>query len=58
MKKIWWKITVLSSLLGGAFVLLGIINAVSAIQEAASSAIGIAFSVIPYCIARAFSEIK
>ncbi len=42
--------------LGGLTVIVGISAANGAPQEAAAAAMGIAFAVIPYCLAKAVSE--
>ena len=56
MKKFLWVLTMIGSVLGGLVVLLGVIGAKGAPQEAAAAAIGISFAVIPYCLARAAAE--
>jgi len=56
MKKFLWVLTAIGSVLGGLVVLIGVTAAKGAPQEAAAAAIGIAFAVIPYCLARAASE--
>jgi len=57
MKKALWIIVIIGSILGGVAALIGVIGAKSAPQEASAAAIGLAFAVIPYCLARAVSEI-
>ncbi len=57
MKKFFWIVTIISSSLGGLFAFGGVAFANGAPQEAAAAAIGVACAVIPYCIARAVSEI-
>lgn len=57
MKKILWILTAIGSVLGGLLAFVGVAVAKGSPQEAASAAIGIAFAVIPYCLARAASEI-
>lgn len=57
MKKLFWITTIISSGLGGFVAIEGIANASSAPQQAAAAAMGVAFAVIPYCIARAVSEL-
>jgi hypothetical protein len=52
-----WALTVLSAVLGGVVVTFGVFAASGAPQEAAAAAIGVALAVIPYCLARAVSEI-
>jgi sugar phosphate permease len=56
MGKFLWVLTAIGSVLGGLVVIIGVIAAHSAPQEAAAAAMGIAFAVIPYCLARATSE--
>lgn len=56
MKKMLWTLTVVGSVLGGIILILGVMSAESAPQEAAIAAIAIGLSVIPYCLARAVSE--
>lgn len=58
MKKSLWILTIIGSLLGGLMALIGLFAANSAPQEAAAAAMGIAFAVIPYCLARAASELS
>ena len=57
MKKFLWVLTVIGSVLGALVALLGVVGAKGAPQEAAAAAIGLAFAVIPYCLARAATEI-
>lgn len=57
MNRIFWILTILGTILGGAIALLGVMNAKGAPQEAAAAAVGVACAVIPYCLARAVSEI-
>jgi hypothetical protein len=57
MERFLWGLTVFCSTLG-MFVLLGIAGAESAPQEAAVAAIAAALAVVPYCLARALSEIR
>jgi len=58
MKKFLWILTISGSIIGTAVLALGLPAAKSAPQEATVAAIGIAFAVIPYCLARAVSEIS
>jgi len=53
-----WKITHLSSWFGALILVATFILSESAPQQAAGAALGIGFAVIPYCIARAQSEVK
>ena len=57
MIKVLWVFTLLGSLLGGLFGVLGLLTAHGAPQEAAAAAIAVACAVIPYCFARAASEL-
>lgn len=57
VSKFFWIVTVLGSLLGGAIMFFGVLFANGAPQEAAAAAVGVAFAVIPYCIARAAKEL-
>ena len=56
MKKFLWVLTMIGSVLGGLVVLCGVIGANGAPQDAAAAAVGIAMAAIPYCLARAASE--
>ena len=58
MQRFLWKMTAAGSLLGGLFAIAGAVFAKSAPQEAAAAAVGVAAAVIPYCLARAYSEMK
>lgn len=58
MKTFFWIITILCSLIGALVAFVGVSEANGAPQEAAAAAMGIAFVVIPYCLARAVSEIS
>lgn len=58
MKKFLWVLTAIGSVLGVLTVVFGVMGAKGAPQEAAAAAIGIAFAVLPYCLARAASEIS
>ena len=58
MKKLLWVLTILGSILGAAIVPIGISASKGAPQEAVFIALGIAFAVIPYCLARAYSELR
>ncbi len=57
MKKLLWVLTIIGSVIGGLIVCAGVLGASGAPQEAAAAAMGVAFAVIPYCLARAVSEI-
>ena len=52
-----WLFTILGCLLGALIGITGILAAKGAPQEASAAAIAVACAVIPYCLARAVSEI-
>lgn len=56
MRKFSWALVIVGALLGG-FTLLAVVSAQSAPQEAALAAIAVALAVIPYCFARAVTEL-
>ena len=58
MGKTFWIITLIGSGLGILTLIGTLMGASSAPQQAAGAAIAVAFAVIPYCAARAISEIK
>jgi sugar phosphate permease len=58
MQKIFWILTILGSALGALTALVGVMTAKGAPQEAAAAAVGLAFAVIPYCLARAVGELS
>lgn len=58
MKKILWIATVVGALVGAITFLLTLVGANSAPQEAAGSAMALCFTVIPYVVARGYSEFK
>jgi len=58
MEKILWKITIVGSVLGLSTLFMTLMGASGAPQEAAGAAIAVALAVIPYCVARAFSEMQ
>ena len=58
MKTFFWVITILCSLIGALVAFVGVSAAHGAPQEAAAAAMGMAFAVIPYCLARAVSEVS
>lgn len=57
MKTFAWVMTMIGCVLGGIVVLFGIFGANGAPQQAASAGIGISLAAIPYCFARAVSEV-
>ncbi len=56
MNKFLWILVIIGSILGGLIAFIGVAAAESAPQEAAAAAVGIGLAVIPYCLARAVSE--
>jgi hypothetical protein len=56
MKTILWVLTIIGCIVGGFIAVAGILGANGAPQEAAAAAVGVACAVIPYCLARAASE--
>ena len=58
MIKLLWILTIVGSILGAFAAIIGITAATGAPQEASAAAIGVALAVIPYCLARAVSEMK
>lgn len=56
MKRTLWTLSVVSSILGAIIFLVGVITGGSELDIVNFSAIGIAFAVIPYCLAQAVSE--
>ena len=58
MKGALWVITIVGSAIGAFVSITGVLAANGAPQEAAAAAIGVACAVIPYCLARAVSELN
>lgn len=58
LAKLMWVITIIMSIIGAVVSFGGMMMAKSAPQEAAAAAMGLSCAVIPYCIARAFTEIR
>jgi len=58
MRRTLWFVTALASFLGALLFVFGIPSAESAVQESAIAAIAIGLAVIPYCLARAATELK
>ncbi|MBM3419278.1 MAG: hypothetical protein FJY17_10220 [Bacteroidetes bacterium] len=58
MGKTFFKITLVGSGLGILTLIGTLLGASSAPQQAAGAALAVAFAVIPYCAARAISEMK
>lgn len=57
MAAFFWVLTIIGSVIGGLVVLVTLGSAKGAPQEAAGAAIGLSFAILPYCIARALSEL-
>lgn len=58
MAKFMWIVTIIMSLIGAVVGFGGMHLANSAPQEAAAAGMGLACAVIPYCIAKALTEIR
>lgn len=58
MYKFLWALTAIGAVFGGLIAFFGVLGANGAPQEAAAAAMGMACAVIPYCLARAYSESK
>ncbi|MBC3421781.1 hypothetical protein [Pseudomonas sp. RW3S2] len=58
MAKFMWVVTIIMSLIGAIIGFTGMHAATSAPQEAAAAAMGLAWAVIPYCIAKALTELR
>ncbi len=56
IKELLWLLTIGGSVTGGIFLFVGIDEAQSAVQEASIAAISVGMAVIPYCLAKAYSE--
>ena len=54
--KALWILTIVGAVIGGLIAVLGVFAVSSAPQQAAAAAIGVALAAIPYCLARAVSE--
>lgn len=57
MRKFAWVVTLVGSSLGALAFIVGVPGAESAPQEASAAAIAIGLAAIPYCFARAVSEL-
>ena len=55
--KILWVIAMLLASYGGLEAYFGLDQAENVMQQLASASIGMAWAIIPYCLARAFSEL-
>ena len=58
MVKFAWFLTVLGALCGVLLILIAMPMAESAVQETTVIALAISLSCIPYCLARALSELR
>ena len=58
LAKFMWVVTILMSVIGAVVGFGGMLLAKSAPQEAAAAAMGLTCAIIPYCIARAFTELR
>ncbi|MBK7096740.1 MAG: hypothetical protein IPH57_17375 [Saprospiraceae bacterium] len=58
MKKLSWIFTIIGAILGIVILFATLFDSTGAPQQAAGAAIAVAFAVIPYCIARAISELQ
>jgi len=58
MTNFFWSLVIIGSVFGAITAAIGVMYAKGAPQEAAAAAIGIALAVIPYCLAKAVSEMK
>ncbi|KJK19713.1 hypothetical protein [Pseudomonas sp. 2(2015)] len=56
--KFMWIVTIIMSLIGAVVGFGGMFLASGAPQEAAAAAMGLACAVIPYCIAKALTEMR
>jgi hypothetical protein len=57
MKSFCWFLSLLGAVIGLFVLFVGLNGANGAPQEAATAGMALAFAVIPYCIARAVSEL-
>jgi hypothetical protein len=56
VRKLWWVITILGGIVASLFFAIAVASD-SAPKEAAGAALALGWVVIPYCIARACTEI-
>jgi hypothetical protein len=54
---LFWMLTLLGCLIGGWILSGAVLSSQGAAQQAAAAAISVAFGVLPYCFARALSEL-
>lgn len=57
MRKFFWGVALLAQLAAGAILLLTVLGAKGAPQEAAGAAMAAVVSIAPYCFARAVDEL-
>lgn len=57
VKRVVWGCCISGSVIGGLYLFVGIFLSGGAAQQAAAGAIGCGLAVVPYCIARAVTEI-
>ena len=55
--RFFWSVSLITSLLGGIFGVIGILAANGAPQEAAAAAMGCLMAIAPYVLARAVDEL-
>jgi multisubunit Na+/H+ antiporter MnhE subunit len=58
MAKFTWVLSILGSILGAIILFFTLTTSKGAPQEAAGAAIALAFAILPYCLARAVTEMK
>ena len=56
LKDFFWGVSALSSVIGVFVTIIGVLQAGDLQKAGGPTAVGIAFAVIPYCLARAVSE--
>lgn len=56
--KFLWVVCIICGVIGFAQGIIGVFGAVSAPQQAAGAAMGVAWAVIPYCICRAIQQMR
>ena len=56
LKDFFWGVSALSSVIGVFVTIIGVLQAGDLQNAGGPAAVGIAFAVIPYCLARAVSE--
>jgi len=52
-----WSLTIIGAVFGGLTAHSGIVHATAAMGRGNAAAVGIFYTVVPYCLARAVSEI-